>query len=182
MRAFLYGTAWIDPTMEAPMTDTPPDVPKPSLELLIKLIKMSTSDNDAEALLFLRRANKEADKFGGWEDILRGKITVIGDPFGDLPRPRRSGPSDVHGGPTAPTPPRPAPPPPPQQPPRAPRTPPTPPRGAGNCSRCFGSGIFQFDSGKRDTCFACNGTGNKKPKYSPPKRGKVDATKLMDDM
>jgi len=59
----------------------------PSLSLLIKLINMSTSDNDGEALVALRKANKIVKEFGGWEPILRGKVTVIGDPFADLTAP-----------------------------------------------------------------------------------------------
>jgi len=54
----------------------------PNLSKLIKLLKMTTSSNDAEALAFLRKANAELVKFGGdWESLLRGKVTVIGDPF-----------------------------------------------------------------------------------------------------
>lgn len=54
----------------------------PNLGLLIKLMKLTTSTNDAEALAALRKANEQLAKFGGdWERTLRGKITVIGDPF-----------------------------------------------------------------------------------------------------
>ena len=54
----------------------------PNLGLLIKLLKMTTSSNDAEALSAIRKANEQLVKFGNdWEPLLRGKVTVIGDPF-----------------------------------------------------------------------------------------------------
>jgi len=62
-----------------------PDKRAPSLGLLIKLLKMTTSNRDGEALAFLRRANLEVEKFGGWEKLLSGKVTVFADPFTNLP-------------------------------------------------------------------------------------------------
>jgi len=60
----------------------------PNLGKLIKLLKMTTSQNDNEALLFVRKANEELKKFGGdWDTLLRGKVTVIGDPFVDVAPP-----------------------------------------------------------------------------------------------
>ena len=60
----------------------------PSLTLLIKLLKMTTSSHDAEALVACRKANAELQKFGGdWDTLLRGKVTVIGDPFANLHKP-----------------------------------------------------------------------------------------------
>jgi len=57
----------------------------PNLGKLIKLLKMTTSTNDNEALMFVRKANDELKKFGGdWDTLLRGKVTVIGDPFDGL--------------------------------------------------------------------------------------------------
>jgi hypothetical protein len=94
------------------------DPTAPSLTLLIKLLKMTTSSHENEALVAMRKANAELLKFGGdWESLLRGKVTVIGDPFADLKAP------DV--GRT--TPPRPTPPPVPPKP-AAPAQP--PPRAA----------------------------------------------------
>ena len=62
--------------------------PGPSLTLLIKLLKMTTSSSDGEALVAARKANAELAKFGGdWETLLRGKVTVIGDPFVRKPDP-----------------------------------------------------------------------------------------------
>lgn len=61
----------------------------PNLSKLIKLLKMTTSSNDSEAIAFMRRANLELEKFGGdWESLLRGKVTVIGDPFDGVEAPR----------------------------------------------------------------------------------------------
>ena len=101
------------------MSDTNND--PPNLGLLIKLMGMTTSRNDGEALAAVRKANEQLVKFGGsWEELLLGKVTVIGDPFAGLEQrePRRT---------TTPPPPprRPAPPPPPYTPP--PRRPASPP-------------------------------------------------------
>lgn len=57
----------------------------PNLGLLIKLMKMTTSSNDGEVLVAIRKANEQLAKFGGdWEALLSGKVTVIGDPFAGL--------------------------------------------------------------------------------------------------
>lgn len=79
----------------------------PSLTRLIKLIGMASSSNDHEALMALRKANLEADKFGGWQKLLTERITVIGDPFVDLSPPRTTtrAPSPMH--PTPPPTPKP---------------------------------------------------------------------------
>lgn len=95
------------------------DVPKQ--ELLIKLLKMTTSNNDGEALTALRKANAFLVSAGwDWERLINAKITVVEDPFKDL------GASPAWGSPqgttSVPQPPsRPA-------PPRAPTPPPQPPR------------------------------------------------------
>lgn len=58
----------------------------PNLTLLIKLLRMTASSNDGEALIAMRKANELLAKFGGdWDTLLRGKVTIIADPFGDLP-------------------------------------------------------------------------------------------------
>lgn len=63
------------------MPSTPID-DLPNLPLLIKLLKLTTSSNDQEALMAVRKANEQLAKFGGdWEKLLRGKVTVISDPF-----------------------------------------------------------------------------------------------------
>lgn len=106
----------------------------PNLELVIKLLKMTTSANDNEALVALRKANDAVSQFTDWETLLRGKVTIIADPFEslDLPKDKTSDGYRPHV-PTPPSPQRPArptPPPPPQQPkprPVAPTPPPPPP-------------------------------------------------------
>jgi hypothetical protein len=63
----------------------------PNLVLLIKLMKLTASSNDSEALLAIRKANEQLVKFGGdWERLLKGKVTVIGDPFESVVAPRES--------------------------------------------------------------------------------------------
>jgi hypothetical protein len=102
------------------------DTTAPSLTLLIKLLKMTTSSHDAEALVACRKANAELQKFGGdWDTLLRGKVTVIGDPFENLRKPdpgRTEAPRSAP--PPPPPPPRPSTPPPPPQPRPAPQAPP----------------------------------------------------------
>jgi len=78
-----------------------------NLEKLIKLIRLSESSNDAEALAALRAANALLKRAGwDWEKLLRGKVTVVADPFSTIPAPP----------PTTSTRPRPPPPPSPLQP------------------------------------------------------------------
>lgn len=75
-----------------------------NLELLIKLLKLTTSSNDGEALMASRKANEVLAKFGGdWEALLRGKVTVIADPFAAAapPPPKHAPPPAA---PKAPTP------------------------------------------------------------------------------
>lgn len=79
------------------------DTQAPSLSRLVKLVMKSTASNDNEALMALRLAHKEADKFGGWETILRGKITVIGDPFAELGTPPRNAEGPTYSRPMPPS-------------------------------------------------------------------------------
>jgi hypothetical protein len=97
-----------------------------NLSLLIKLLKMTTSSSDSEALVAMRKANEALGRVGGdWETLLRGKVTIIADPWAASP-PRPSAappaspwkPSPMRAAPSAPPPPKPAP---------RPYTPPTPP-------------------------------------------------------
>jgi hypothetical protein len=83
----------------------------PNLGLLIKLMKLTASTNDAEALLAIRKANEQLQKFGGdWERLLQGRVTVIGDPFSQIPVPVNE-PKPRYDGYSAPPPPAPGPPP-----------------------------------------------------------------------
>lgn len=53
-----------------------------NLDLLIKIMSMTTSDNDGQALVAMRKANEQLKKWGWtWESILRGKISVAANPF-----------------------------------------------------------------------------------------------------
>lgn len=53
--------------------------------LLIKLMGMTTSSNDGEALTAIRKANATIMRFGRtWDDILSGRVKVIADPFSAL--------------------------------------------------------------------------------------------------
>lgn len=61
---------------------------KSEFDLLIKLLKMTRSVNDQEALAFLRKANQQLDKQGwDWEKLLYAKVKIVADPFGDLKGP-----------------------------------------------------------------------------------------------
>lgn len=86
----------------------------PKQELLIKLLGMSSSSNDGEALVAIRKANRLlADAGWSWEQLIRGKITIVEDPFNALDRQNGGNPFDAHiNRPTASAapPPRPTPP------------------------------------------------------------------------
>lgn len=94
----------------------------PRQELLIKLMGLTASSNDGEALTALRKATSLLVSAGwDWDKLIRGKITVVEDPFKNLgdPTPRVERAADWTPGPAQPvrsTPQRPAPPPPPPQP------------------------------------------------------------------
>jgi hypothetical protein len=104
--------------------------------LLIKLLNMTTSDNDGVALVATRKANAQLSKLGWtWDKLLSGKVTIIEDPFKgvDTPRARAAAPPPPppRPKPTPPPPPRPAPRPiNPAPPPRQHYAPKAPPPGA----------------------------------------------------
>lgn len=84
------------------------------LSILIKLLKMTTSTHDHEAISAMRLANAQVLKLGtDWEDLLYGKVTLVADPFSSIPEVKPAPTSGV-GQPSPPR--RPAPPPPPPQP------------------------------------------------------------------
>lgn len=59
------------------------------LDTFIKVLLMTTSDTDGESLAAIRRANsmlKNANT--NWEALLRGKVTVVADPFASIPTPK----------------------------------------------------------------------------------------------
>lgn len=59
-----------------------------SYKKLIKLLGMTTSAHDAEALSAIRHANSELDRLGKtWHEFIMSKIVVVADPFGGIPVP-----------------------------------------------------------------------------------------------
>jgi len=94
----------------------------PKQELLLKCLKMTTSDNDGEALAAMRRANALLVSAGWtWDKLIAAKIVVVGDPFASIAVPKNDT-SDRGPMPFTPPSPRrtPAPPPRPTPPPPSP--------------------------------------------------------------
>jgi hypothetical protein len=94
----------------------------PKQDLLLKMLNMTTHENDNQALVAIRKANALLESAGWtWDKLLSGKITVVADPFSNLQRPedrpRYAGGSSGGSNYTPP-------PPPPPQPVRAAWTPP----------------------------------------------------------
>lgn len=89
-------TDWANQPQFKPATDDA------RVEKLIKLLKMTTSSNDSEALVAIRMANQLVAQHLGndWDALLKGKLKIIADPFVNLDTPR-------YAGPARPTPPRP---------------------------------------------------------------------------
>lgn len=69
-------------------------MPKPESALLSKLIKLlnlTTSPNQGEALSAVSMANNLVAKLGTtWDELLTGKVTLIADPFTSIPEPPKS--------------------------------------------------------------------------------------------
>src|SRR5258708_37740642 len=62
----------------------------PKQELLLKLLGMTTSASDNEALMAIRRANELLARAGWtWEMLIREKIKIIENPFNGLADPTR---------------------------------------------------------------------------------------------
>lgn len=54
----------------------------PKQDMLLKLLKMTTSDNDGEALVAIRKANSLLKAASwDWDKLIAGKIKVVADPF-----------------------------------------------------------------------------------------------------
>lgn len=52
----------------------------------IATLRLTSSDNDGEALAAIRAANRLLAQFGGdWDALLRGRVTLIADPFTSVP-------------------------------------------------------------------------------------------------
>ena|SRR5258708_4987622 len=83
----------------------------PKQDLLLKLLGMTTSASDNEALMAIRRANELLTRAGWtWEMLLKNKIKVFENPFNGISDPRRPKPSEEELKPIMPqVPPRPRP-------------------------------------------------------------------------
>lgn len=78
----------------------------PKQDLLLKMLRMTESDNDGQALVAIRKANALLQSAGWtWEKLLSGKITVVADPFASMPEINREAPETRHA-PATPPPPR----------------------------------------------------------------------------
>jgi hypothetical protein len=154
----------------------------PKQELLIKLLRMTESHSDGEALTALRKANAFLKSAGwDWEKLINSKIKIIEDPFKNLGVPQGGvgrRPQATQAAPS--TPPyaaRPAPPP-PQPPPVVKRAAwplgINPNKFSGWCYCCglevlANAGVifkpFQYNSAAPDdwkvACFDCNGTSTR---------------------
>lgn len=73
----------------------PSDLDGQPLELLIKIMGMTTSDNDPTVLAAIRRANNQLLKMNAsWEAILRGKVKIVADPFSNINIPKGMDPNN----------------------------------------------------------------------------------------
>lgn len=79
----------------------------PKQELLVKLLGMTTSSNDGEALTAIRKANDLLRSAGwDWQKLIAGKIRVVADPFATAATPPTG---NGYASQSAPPPPQPAP-------------------------------------------------------------------------
>ncbi len=85
----------------------------PNLDKIIKLMGMTGSDHDAEAISALRMATRIMKEWGWtWDAVLHGKVKIMPNPFANIPSPFSGQSSQSSGGATymRPTPTPPAPP------------------------------------------------------------------------
>lgn len=60
----------------------------PKQDLLLKMLKMTTSDNDGTALVAIRKANSLMAEFGwDWDKLIAAKIKVVENPFARMATP-----------------------------------------------------------------------------------------------
>lgn len=72
----------------------------PKEELLRKMLNMTTSDNDGQALVAIRKANALLSAAGwSWDKLLAGKIKIVESPFKNVPNPSK--PTPVYSEPQA---------------------------------------------------------------------------------
>jgi len=101
----------------------------PKQDLILKLLRMTTSTNDGEALVAIRKVNSTMASFGwDWDKLIAGKIKVVADPFGKQVQNGNPNPYESRTGRRAPPPP--PPPPAPRARPRPTPPPPPPPQRA----------------------------------------------------
>lgn len=68
-----------------------------NLSLLIKLLNLTASPTDGEALSAMRKANSKIASMGlSWDDLLLGKVTIIADPFASIPTPTSRNDTNVY--------------------------------------------------------------------------------------
>lgn len=166
---------------------------EPFLPLLIKVMGLTTSDNDGTSLVAIRKANMLLSKHNtSWEMLLLGKVKIIADPFTSMPNipssnrdvraPRPTPPPRPQAPPPPPPPRYAAPPPPPRYTPPPPPPPPEQPAGPnkfeGTCRVCGnkvapGDGLL-FRVGSRWKTEHRSG-------QCPPKRKKIN-TFTSDDL
>lgn len=78
----------------------------PKQDRLAKLLRMTASPNDGEALTAIRMANALLTSAGwDWDKLLSGKITVVADPFAAAPMPKQPQREEYHAPPPRPQPP-----------------------------------------------------------------------------
>jgi hypothetical protein len=119
----------------------------PKQELLLKLLKMTTSSNDAECLVAIRKANAVLKGANwDWDKLIAGKIKVIADPFSSISTPPSSGGMNINV-PRRPAATAPYQPPQSRYKPKPQYTPPPPPKNTidSTMANKFGS-----------TCYCCN--------------------------
>lgn len=135
------------------------------LELLIKMMGLTGSDNDNQALVAMRKANEQVKKLAGsWAELLRGHFTIAADPFEGISMPefgdRAAAPPPpsfrrgVHSGSTTST----APPPPPWKThtPPPPQSPPPKPNLNTGASGPMGTSSTPRTNRWRAVCFKCH--------------------------
>lgn len=77
----------------------------PKQELLLKLLKMTTSSNDGECLTAIRKANALLlSSAWDWDMLIHAKIRIIEDPFKNLGTPPTGAKAPANSGSYAPTP------------------------------------------------------------------------------
>lgn len=109
----LYGAEFAPPPPPKPEAK-PVSEELPREQFLLKLLRMTTSPNDGEALTAIRKVNELLTSNGwDWDKLIAGKIKIVPNPFVGLGTPIRKEPAPYK----EPTPsynPRPTPPPPPR--------------------------------------------------------------------